>query len=94
MRAQPLERRRVVVLVGAGIGDEVAGNGVPERHISVGEFDREILRHLVGQTGVQRPGKAPLRGIAAVSDTKVWNIIIDEIMNRIARETDTGGAIA
>src|SRR6478609_9218623 len=59
-----LDRRRAgsAVVVRA----EVAGIGVAEIHVAVGEFDGEAGADLVGETGMGGPGEIPLTVVGEV----------------------------
>src|SRR5674476_649130 len=94
-----VEFHRVVDVVGAVERDKVAAARLAEIDVAVGELERDVLRQLVGKTGVQRPGKTPrtggaAKGVAAAVDRAIFAVHagreVAEITDGVAAETDAG----
>ena len=89
MRGNVLERRRIVDVVGAVEGLEIAGQAVAQVEIAIGKFDGEVRRDLVGNTRMQRPGEIPFRDAVAEGETRqcagtrVGNALVGEIRGSI-----------
>src|SRR5689334_25267313 len=65
LRRQMMELHRVVEIVGSVEGYEVATLCIPEIDVAVGQFERDVAVKLVGNAGVQSPGKIPFAERAA-----------------------------
>src|SRR5260370_13892222 len=94
MRGKALERRRIDDVVGAVEGLEIAGQAVAHVEITICEFDGEVRRDVVGNTGVQRPGEIPLRYVVAEGQARqragAGDAEIGEVRNRDPRGAGAG----
>src|SRR5581483_170137 len=90
VRGDALEGGRVDDGVDAVEGAQIAGQAVAHVEIAVSQFDGEVRRDLVSDTGVQRPGEVPLGDVIAEGNAGRGRVDVGEVVDRDPRTADAG----
>jgi len=90
MRGDVLERHWIVDEVAAVEIDDTAGDAVAQIEIAIAQFDREILRDVIGRAGMQRPGEIGFRPVTSPAAAARDHVGVAKATERQIGEADAG----